>query len=181
MKFDTIHEEINDRFYLWIGHSHRCEEYPFIVSVFTRHRDGIKSYLKRLQTIKPHNYPDLEITCRLEGYLSKRPYLPGQACDGTIDGPVIALFHSFCTQHRLDSLLIYNRTHPDNILTSSQWKQHIEFGHWQGVYIPTWNQTNYSLLINSLQNANYSSLINYLLDLEMYPSPFFTGSPRQEL
>ena len=43
---------------------------------------------------------------------SPRPYVPGQACDGTIDSSVFALFYNYCRTKGLGPAALYSKATP---------------------------------------------------------------------
>lgn len=44
---------------------------------------------------------------------SPRPYVPGQACDGTIEHCVFALFYDYCQARGLCPAALYRKAYPD--------------------------------------------------------------------
>jgi hypothetical protein len=97
---------------------------------------------------------------QLMSWESKRPYQPGQACDGTIETVVTALLISFCESKHSDIEALYNEAYPgeNNQLDKKFIKQLAEF---EGVAYPaTWNSATTNLLIKSLHNVNYHQLAN---------------------
>lgn len=110
---------------------------------------------------KPEDIP----YCNFFSVTSPRPYKPGQACDGTIDTPVIALFIHFCERLRLNPNEIYSEAYPGETIDCALTKKNAE---WEGVAYPKmWTEKNRKLLAQSLHNVNNHSLANVLYEKEL--------------
>ena len=70
----------------------------------------------RHQVMRWHTRPrvtEIRTECSGTGFFSKRPYTLGQACDGSISAPVIALYADFCKARGLDAVALLQRAYPD--------------------------------------------------------------------
>ena len=113
---------------------------------------------------KPEDIP----YCNFFSVTSPRPYKPGQACDGTIDTVVIALFIHFCERLKLNPSLIYAEAYPGETLTPDDCALTKKNAEWEGIAYPIkWTDKNRKLLAQSLHNANNHSLANVLYENEL--------------
>ena len=100
---------------------------------------------------------------------SKRPYTLGQACDGTIDVCVLALFISYCQTKGLDPQKLYHEAYSDveqDYFNKTQQENWIMEAKQQGVIYPKcWGRTAYDGLLESLTEINNHSLRSGLEDL----------------
>ncbi len=161
--------------HVWIGTHSSGEPYPIVSDVYVKRDNHIIHQVRNWPIFKLHLLPDIETSCLTSGLRSPRPYRPGQACDGSIGATVLCLFDSFCRQHHLCPVTSYNTAYADRNepMSRKEWNSIIEFGDWQTIAYPaSWHLANYSLLLRSLANANYSSLIDFLLELDLYQSPY---------
>ena len=94
---------------------------------------------------------------------STRPYLPGQACDGSITSPVFHLYNQLCVHMGLDPIEIYNEAYDDHVFTHDQLRENITFAEWQGVErIDVFDATTISKVITSIHEVNMHQLANLL-------------------
>ena len=109
------------------------------------------------------DFPTLfDLTFRY-GRAVERPYLLGQRCDGSIGGPVMALYLDFCSRHNLDAQALYKRAYPGERKLEPE--ATIAFAKWQGVQIPyTWTAACFQGLLESLTQINASTLRSVLAD-----------------
>ena len=100
-----------------------------------------------------------------EWTFSKRPYRPGQPCDGTIDACVHALLMDFCKR---TGLCDYRELHEEAYgekLSDEEVKWTKEFAEWQGVAYPEkWNFEAVNGLIKSLEEINNHQLIEVFVE-----------------
>jgi len=100
-----------------------------------------------------------------EWTFSRRPYRPGQHCDGTIDSCVHALLMDFCERTGLcDYREIYREAYEEEIDSEElDWTK--EFAEWQGVAYPEkWNFEAVNGLIESLEEINNHQLVEVLIE-----------------
>lgn len=103
--------------------------------------------------------------CNFFSVTSPRPYKPGQACDGTIDTAVIALFIHFCERSRLNPSDIYSEAYPGETLSPDECVTTKKNAEWEGIAYPArWTDKNRKLLAKSLHNANNHQLANLLYE-----------------
>jgi hypothetical protein len=94
---------------------------------------------------------------------SPRPYMAGQACDGSITSPVFHLYNQLCDLLGLDPILIYNEAYDDHLFTRDQLAENIAFAEWQGVeIIESLDARKISDVIRSLNGANLNKLATVL-------------------
>ncbi len=97
------------------------------------------------------------------GRVVRRPYALGQACDGSISAPVMALFLDFCTRHALDAQALYAGAYPE--AATLEGDAITAFAQWQGVTFPhTWTAACFSGLLESLTEINAHTLRGILDD-----------------
>jgi hypothetical protein len=93
----------------------------------------------------------------------RRPYVLGQACDGSICVPVMALYLDFCTRHALDAQALYAQAYPE--AEPLEQDAITAFANWQGVALPhTWTAACFSGLLESLTEINAHTLRGILDD-----------------
>lgn len=110
---------------------------------------------------KPEDIP----YCNFFSVTSPRPYKPGQACDGTINTAVIALFIHFCEKSSLNPSEIYAEAYPGETLSPAECSTTKNNAEWEGVAYPKkWTDKNRKLLAQSLHNANNHQLANILYE-----------------
>lgn len=97
---------------------------------------------------------------------SPRPYMAGQACDGSISTPVFHLYNQLCSMLVIDPIVIYNKAYDDHIFTQSQLDLLVEFAEWQGVEIITdWSKEKIQQVIDSIHEVNMHQLANLLSEM----------------
>jgi hypothetical protein len=97
------------------------------------------------------------------GRVVRRPYVLGQACDGSISAPVMALYLDFCIRHGLDAQALYAEAYPEAAMLEEDAID--TFAKWQGVRLPhTWTAACFSGLLESLTEINCSTLRSILND-----------------
>ena len=104
---------------------------------------------------------------RAQFLFSKRPYVLGQSCDGTIDTCVAALFLDFCEKNKLDAKNLYSEAYPENTPSYQAHQTAVikKNAKLEGVIIPKkWDQSAFDGLIDSLVEINNHSLVNVLLE-----------------
>jgi len=95
---------------------------------------------------------------------SPRPYVLGQACDGTIDSPVFALFYSFCKAKGLNPNELYKKAYGEEQI---DWSRIIKEAKIQGVKYPKrWSKKEYEGLSKSLTEINNHLLVNILDEVQ---------------
>lgn len=156
---------------IWVGEDTRCRECPYVSETFIKGDGHVFHSVERWPVFKRYLLPDIELQCRRFGHKSKRPYLPGQRCDGSISAPVMFLLDDFCKHQGLDARLLNNEAYHDEEPTSKQeWENILSFAQWQGVQLPsTWNRRQYDLLQASLTAINVKSLSDLLDEVCQMP------------
>ena len=104
---------------------------------------------------------------------SKRPYQLGQACDGTIDDCVHALFIDFCADLNLKPRELYFQAYPEAEKDGSYTPEIISElkirANQEGVQYPTnWNKQAYLGLLESLGEINNHSLVQEIMALNLF-------------
>jgi hypothetical protein len=94
---------------------------------------------------------------------SPRPYMPGQACDGSITSPVFHLYNQLCTHLELDPITLYNEAYDDHVFTCDQLNENIAFAEWQEVEtIRQADADTVAKVIESIHEVNMHQLANLL-------------------
>lgn len=168
MPAEEIHYH-NEDWDIWIGRNYGnliLESFVKVGDVLTKAPpSGAGRTLKYLVCqVENTSLTDAVSLTLQHGQVVPRPYVLGQACDGSIGAPVMALYLDFCTRHGLDAQALCAEAYPeaaplagDTITT---------FAHWQGVSIPhTWTAACFSGLLESLTEINCSTLRGILEDV----------------
>jgi hypothetical protein len=105
-------------------------------------------------------------TCR-RGRFSPRPYQLAQACDGSIESCVLALFSAFCEARQLDPIALLQRAYPDEPAhTAQDFVEICRQADWERTAYPTrWDGSAIAGLLESLHEINYHSLTGVLDDI----------------
>lgn len=97
---------------------------------------------------------------------SPRPYMAGQACDGSISSPVFHIYNQLCTMLGIDPIITYNKAYDDHIFTQSQLDVLVDFANWQGVeIIHNWSEEKILQVITSIHEVNMHQLANTISEL----------------
>ena len=104
---------------------------------------------------------------------SKRPYELGQACDGTIDDCVHALYQDFCRTMKINARYLYYQAYPeaqkDGSYSEEIMAQTKERANKEGVKYPIiWNKQAYLGLLESLTEINNHSLVSEIEALNLF-------------
>ena len=168
MNTEQLYFERTDLYQVFIGHQPTIKNCPYVGECYLKTDDGnLKHLITRYGMFKQ------EITHHLlleetsdQGHVSKRPYKPGQRCDGSIDAPVMVLIDDFLATKGLDVVAIMNEAYPyEDPHTAEDLQASIEFGRWQGVKIPTkWSENYYNKLLQSIAAVNMSDLKSYFIE-----------------
>ena len=153
----TEHSHYQDEDWdIWIGRSYG----NLILEGFVKTGETLKHLVWQVDDSNLTNAVDLILRY---GRVVRRPYVLGQACDGSISAPVMALYLDFCTRHGLDAQALYAAAYPEaelleeNAIDTS--------AKWQGVRLPhTWTAACFSGLLESLTEINCSTLRSILDD-----------------
>lgn len=141
------------------------EKRVYISEIFLKTNGGILNYYERERDFNLNRLID---KASGEGIYSPRPYLPGQACDGTIEAPVLALFHNYCTRQGINPQDLIDKAYPLEKDDPVNFDDIILFARWQGVFIPfEWNKAYTLKLLDSLTEINYHSLVSVISDMIM--------------
>lgn len=141
---------------IWIGRSYG----NLVMEGFVKVGDALKHIACQVDDMSLTNAVSLTMQ---HGRDVRRPYVLGQACDGSISAPVMALYLDFCARHALDAQALYAEAYPEAELLEQD--AITAFAHWQGVTIPhTWTGACFSGLLESLTEINCSTLRGVLDD-----------------
>ena len=142
---------------IWIGRNHET----LIMEGFVKLGGALKYLVRQVDD----NDLTKAVSLTLQhGRVAPRPYVLGQACDGSISAPVMALYLDFCTRHGLDAQALYAQAYPEAGLLEQD--AIIASARWQGVSLPhTWTSACFSGLLESLTEINRSTLPDILEDV----------------
>lgn len=131
VEFETIYDAQTEKYSVWAGKDD-APDYNILVDAYLKVKGGIRHLVRRYKTFKIEDViSDLQ-----DAYFSSRPYQLGQACDGSIDTPVQALFHSFCLAKGLNPLELLRKAYPKEV-RHGNYEEIKRFADWQGVEYPT--------------------------------------------
>lgn len=156
---------------------HRNE---WVIEAFLKVSGGVKYAVWR-QTEQPEAH---EIRSVLAGHpmTSPRPYVLGQACDGSITSCVVALFAEWCARTGRDPVALMKRAYPDETdWSTASFAESRERAEWEGVSYPeAWGLLEQNGLISSLTAINYHALCSEVLDEldRTYPYETAPETPR---
>lgn len=146
----------NEHWDIWIGRSYG----NLVLEGFVKTGDALKYLVWQVDDRDLTN--TVGLTLRY-GRVVRRPYVLGQACDGSISAPVMALYLDFCIRHGLDAQALYAEAYPEAEMLEED--AITAFAHWQGVRLPhTWTAACFSGLLESLTEINCSTLRSILND-----------------
>lgn len=146
----------NEIWDIWIG---RNDE-NLVMEGFVKVGDALKHVV--CQVDDPSLTNAISLTMQY-GRVVQRPYVLGQACDGSISAPVMALYLDFCARHALDAQALYAEAYPEAGLLERD--AITAFANWQGVTLPhTWTGACFSGLLESLTEINAHTLRGILDD-----------------
>ncbi|WP_013335108.1 hypothetical protein [Gloeothece verrucosa] len=165
-RFKTLLTERTSDYDIWIGLDTQpvFSNNNYLVEAFLKLTGGIHHLVRRYE-----KKPSIKqiLSDAKKAIFSKRPYTPGQACDGSITTSVLALFKNFCDYFSLNPTKLYQQAYPtDEPISIDQYKQVVEFAQWQGgvEYPTTWDKTAIFGLIESLREINYHSLNELVIE-----------------
>ncbi len=146
----------NENWDIWIGPGYG----NLVMESFVKTGDAFKYLVWQVDDRDLTNA--ISLTLRY-GRVVRRPYVLGQACDGSISAPVMALYLDFCTRHDLDAQVLYAAAYPEAELLEEDAID--TFAKWQGVTLPhTWTAACFSGLLESLTEINAHTLRSILND-----------------
>lgn len=93
-------------------------------------------------------------------FVSPRPYQLGQACDGTINSPVLHAYKVACDALGLDADWLYKSAYPERDDDPPTWIECRRHAEWQGgvEWPERWDAAAIDRLAESLTEINYHSL-----------------------
>jgi hypothetical protein len=139
----------NEHWDIWIGRSYG----NLVMESFVKTGDALKHLVWQVDDRDLTNAVGLTLRY---GRVVRRPYVLGQACDGSISAPVMALYLDFCTRHGLDAQALYAEAYPEAELLEED--AITAFAQWQGVRLPhTWTAACSLGLLESLTEINCST------------------------
>lgn len=105
MPADEVHYQ-NEAWDIWIGRTYG----NLILEGFVKDGDALKYLVWQVDSTSLSNAVSMTLQ---HGRVVPRPYVLGQACDGSIGAPVMALYLDFCTRHDLDAPALYAQAYPE--------------------------------------------------------------------
>jgi hypothetical protein len=103
---------------------------------------------------------------RVMDTFSERPYKLGQACDGTIDICVHALYISYCRAKGLDPETIFTSAYKNEKYPPDLVERTFKEAQREGVLYPkVWGTKEFEGLIESLTEINHHSLVGVLEEI----------------
>jgi hypothetical protein len=129
---------------------------------------GVRHLVHRYASVTLHG---AALDTLQHGTFSPRPYRLAQACDGSINECVLALFVKFCaaTGHLPDAL--FGAAYPDE-KPRPRWHEVVITADWQGVRYPArWDATAVAGLLESLHAINYHQLASVVADASRVTLP----------
>ena len=162
--FDEIADIETKDFRIWVGKDRRSSngDYPYLADGLLKAEGGVRHLVMRYR-----RYDLAQVMKDLnEGHFSPRPYVLGQACDGSIDDCVHALFFNFCSRKGIDPVAMYMMAYPEN--NTPNYGEVLKPAEWEGVKYPKrWDKKAFAGLIESLTEINNHSLVDVLLEKEV--------------
>lgn len=155
MPTEEVHYQ-DDNWNVWIGRNYT----NLILEGFVKTGDTLKHLVSQVDD----NDLTKAVSLTLQyGRAIPRPYVLGQACDGSISAPVMALYLDFCARHGQDAQTLYAEAYPE--AEPLEGDAITTFAYWQGVAIPhTWTAACFSGLLESLTEINAHTLRGVLDD-----------------
>jgi len=102
---------------------------------------------------------------RVMDTFSKRPYTLGQACDGTIDVCVHALFISYCRAKGYNPETLFTTAYKNEIYSPDRVHSTLKEAEKEGVRYPKeWGAKEFDGLLESLTQINNHSLVSVLME-----------------
>jgi hypothetical protein len=150
---------------IWLYRDHDRDEY--LVEAVVKEPGAIRHLVERVK-VNPTN-AEIIARCKKRGVLSPRPYRLAQPCDGSITGPVMALFAHYCAVRGLGPVTLMIQAYPDEAgdWTEEDFARSKADAEWEGVAYPSqWNDVAVRGLLDSLGEVNYHSLACVVEDLE---------------
>ena len=155
----TFHEEQTDTTYVSLTRMGKQKDY--VAEVFIKDDGFVWHAVQRYQ--KKPTHATLIRDAYAYNCKSRRPYKPGQACDGSITACTYHLYDQLCRQMGIDPLETYREAYDDHIFTQDQFDAILSFAEWQEVEtIAEWNQGIIDLVIESIHEVNMHQLANVL-------------------
>ena len=154
--FDRSHERTIDDTHFVLMRDTRNQQW--VSEAWVRATAGL-----RHQVMRWHKRPritEIRAECVGAGFFTKRPYVLGQACDGSIDAPVMALYADFCRARKLDPIKLLQLAYDDESdCTLESFAVMRLLADWQGTVFPKrWDSRAIAGLLTSLHAINYHQL-----------------------
>jgi hypothetical protein len=161
--FDEIADIETKDFRIWVGKDRRPSNdgYEYLADGLLKVEGGVRHLVARYA-----RYDIAQITKDLsEAHFSPRPYVLEQACDGSIDDCVHALFFNFCSKKGIDPVATYRMAYPED--NPPDYGEVLKSAEWEGVKYPKrWDKKAFAGLIESLTEINNHSLVGVLLEYD---------------
>lgn len=122
---------------------------------------GVRHLVHRYVKVSLH---EAALDTLQHGSFSPRPYCLAQACDGSVNECVLALFVHFCAANGHAPDALFRAAYPDERPLPG-WREVVLAADWQGVGYPAcWNRTALAGLLESLHAINYHQLAAVVAD-----------------
>ncbi|MBI5388719.1 MAG: hypothetical protein HZA90_29000 [Verrucomicrobia bacterium] len=117
--------------------------------------EGVRHLVHRYAKVNLHG---AALDTLQHGTFSPRPYRLAQACDGSINECVLALFVNFCAARHHSADALFGTAYPDE-RPLPRWNEVVAAADWQGVCYPArWDTAAVAGLLESLHAINYHQL-----------------------
>ncbi|MCI0541604.1 MAG: hypothetical protein L0Z50_40920 [Verrucomicrobiales bacterium] len=122
---------------------------------FVKCDGGVRHLVHRYEKVTLH---EAALDILEHGTFSPRPYRLAQACDGSINECVLALFVNFCAANHHSADALFRASYPDD-RQIPHWREVVIAADWQGVCYPSrWDADASAGLLESLHVINYHQL-----------------------
>ena len=159
----------NDECWFNYLHERTIDDTHFVLMCDTRNQQWVSEAWVRTtgglrhQVMRWHERPrmtEIRAECIGTGIFTKRPYVLGQACDGSIGAPVMALYADFCRARELDPVKLLQLAYDDELdCTLESFAVTRSLADWQGTTFPKrWDSRAIAGLLTSLHAINYHQL-----------------------
>jgi hypothetical protein len=128
---------------------------------------GVRHLVHRYVKVSLH---EAALDTLQHGAFSPRPYRLAQACDGSVNECVLALFVHFCAANGHAPDALFRAAYPDERPLPG-WGEVVLAADWQGVSYPAcWEATTVAGLLESLHAINYHQLAAVVADVSRIAS-----------
>lgn len=154
--FRNVHEHTVGNLRFTLMQDGRSEQW--VTEAYLRVDGGIRHQVMRWY--KRPRVSEIIAECRNTTFVSPRPYVLGQACDGSIGYAVIALYADFCRARNLDPQCLMHRAYSDEGRSDPKtYTVARQYADWETTTFPKpWDAPAVNGLIESLHEINYHQL-----------------------